>query len=72
MDAEGRAVQPDVIVHVPGPEGPNVAAIEIKGWWSADDGSRDAIKLAGYRSKQRYAFAYFVRLEQEKASVTSL
>ncbi|MND02034.1 hypothetical protein D3C83_212770 [compost metagenome] len=56
---------PDIIIHVPGPKGPNIAAIEVKGWWNDAGHDRDRAKLRGYVAKQRYAVAYFVQLESD-------
>lgn len=64
-NAEGAHVVPDIIIHAPGIEGPNIAVIEIKGWWNATGHEQDKMKLQGYRAKQGYSFGYFVLLDKD-------
>ncbi len=71
-DAEGKQVIPDIIVHVPGKAGPNVAALEIKGWWNPATPERDLTKLKGYMQNQLYSSAYFIRLEKRAATITAV
>ena len=66
---DGSAVVPDIIVHVPGKRGPNIAVVEVKGWWNRDD-TKDREKLLGYLANQGYAFAYFMRIGKEHETIT--
>lgn len=60
---------PDLIVHVPGESGPNIAAIEVKGHWNQEDRAKDVAKLLGYLKKQGYWRAYAVELMPERAKI---
>ncbi len=67
---EGKVVIPDIIVHVPGLEGPNIAVVEVKGWWNRDDRKTDMQKLHSYTRKQKYFFAYSIELGETCPTVT--
>ena len=68
----GTPVVPDLIVHVPGECGPNVVAIEVKGYWNLSGQQADKRKLADYQAKQGYRFVYFVVLDRNVATIESL
>jgi hypothetical protein len=56
-DKAGAEVDPDIIVHVRGPEGPNLLAIEIKpDGASAERVERDRRKLLAYLVFHNYRF----------------
>lgn len=69
---EGNNVVPDIIVHRPGPDGPNLAVIEIKGWWNKTDRQADELKLQGYLQKQHYQYAYFVELDRNTPEIRQI
>ena len=60
-----------MIVHVPGKLGPNIAVVEVKGhWWiDAEEEKKDKQKLMDYISKQKYPFAYFVKIGKNDPEV---
>ena len=49
LNLECAHTVPDIIVHVPGADGPNIAVVEVKGYWNSDDGAQDKKKLQGYQ-----------------------
>ena len=53
-DSEGRLLLPDIIVHKQGPNGPNVAAIQVKGYWNREDRKRDENSLRRIQARHGY------------------
>jgi hypothetical protein len=68
---KGEHTIPDIIVHVPGRKGPNIAVMEVKTWWNSGI-QKDTKKLFGYLSSQNYAFAYLVILKKTTAEVRQI
>jgi len=71
-NSEGKEVQPDIIIHQRGPEGPNICAIEAKGHWNDEGRAIDKGKLADYKSAQGYTTAYFIEYGSKKASLQAI
>jgi hypothetical protein len=68
-DIEGNCIYPDIIVHQYGPEGENLVAIEVKGYWNTEPRSHDEKKLRGLHSKQGYKFIYRIELGKDMAEL---
>ncbi len=66
MDKIGKMI-PDIIVHTRGvKKGPNLLAIEVKGFWNLSDREVDVQKLRRLRDKYGYQFLYRIELEKDK------
>lgn len=66
-DINDDVVIPDIIIHRPGPDGPNLVAIEVKGWWNNEPRKEDEDKLRRIQAKYYYQFLY--RIELGKTSL---
>jgi hypothetical protein len=64
-DLEGKTIIPDIIIHKSGPKGPNITAIEVKGYWNKQDRKEDEGSLRRLAAKHKYKYLY--RLELGKA-----
>lgn len=53
-DIEGELAYPDIIIHRHGFEGPNLVAMEIKGYWNKTNRNDDVQKLLKLQSKHGY------------------
>src|SRR5882724_6091394 len=62
-DLKGRMLMPDIVIHKHGPEGPNVLAIQVKGYWNPEDRRIDVGKLRRLRTKHGYRFLYRLELK---------
>ena len=71
-NSRGRIVRPDVIIHWPDKNGPNVAIIEAKGHWNKTRRERDREKLEDYREKQGYMRAYQVEYGKVRGTFQAL
>ena len=65
-DLTGRLLLPDIIIHKHGPDGPNVAAIQVKGHWNREDRNKDEESLKRIQAKHGYAFLFRLELEHER------
>lgn len=63
-DVEGNLLLPDIIIHKPGPDGPNLVAIEVKGYWNKEDRHEDEISLRKLQAKHGYQYLYHLELEK--------
>ena len=61
-DLEGTLIIPDIIIHKHGPDGPNLVAIEIKGYWNPENRAIDTDKLRAIRLKHQYEFLFRIEL----------
>lgn len=68
-DALGNPIIPDIVVHKYGPNGRNLVAIEVKGYWNNESRKKDDEKLRGLNSKQGYEFIYRIELGKDEAQV---
>lgn len=64
-DLEGNPILPDIIIHNIGPKGPNIAAIEVKGYWNKEDRKEDERSLQRLEAKHRYLYLYRVELDKD-------
>ena len=63
---DGRLLIPDLIVHTrESVEGPNIAAIQIKGFWNKDDRQKDERDLHDLWRAFKYQYLYRLELGPE-------
>jgi hypothetical protein len=66
-------MRPDIIVHSRGSiEGPNLMALEVKGFWNKDAREEDADKLRRIRAKYNYKFLYRLELRADSYSLVEV
>ncbi len=63
-DVNGKMI-PDIVIHKRGLEGPNLVAIEIKGYWNKTPRKKDKDKLLRMRKKYGYKYLYRIELNEE-------
>lgn len=68
-DIYGKSLKPDVVIHKYGPDGSNLAAIEVKGYWNREPREEDEEKLRRLEAKHHYVFLYRLELGREKFSL---
>ena len=68
-DLEGNPFIPDLIVHEYGPQGRNLLAVEVKGYWNRESREIDKDKLRKLRLKHHYEFTYRIELGRDTANV---
>lgn len=60
---DGKRIIPDILIHTRGSiEGPNLAAIQVKGFWNSEDRTKDETDLKKLRAKFGYKFLYRLEL----------
>ena len=65
-DLDGNLLRPDIIIHFRHRiHGPNIAAIQIKGYWNNEDRGKDENDLRKLRAKYGYAFTYRLELKTD-------
>lgn len=64
-DLDGNRILPDIIIHKYGPDGPNIAAIEVKGYWNSEDRKEDEHSLQRLEAKHRYLYLFRIELDRE-------
>lgn len=64
-DDEGNRLLPDLIIHKYGPAGPNLVAIEVKGYWNPENRKEDEESLRRIQKKHGYIFLYRLELNRE-------
>lgn len=62
---DGRPILPDIIIHKFGPDGPNIAAIEVKGWWNKQNRAKDESSLRRLGAKHNYWHLYRLELGRD-------
>ena len=65
-DIDGKVAYPDIIIHRHGPLGPNLAAIEVKGFWNKTDRKDDETKLIKLQQKHNYQFLFRLELNENE------
>jgi len=65
-DLAGKVLVPDIIVHKHGPDGPNLAVIQVKGYWNREPRAIDEAKLRRIQTKHGYKLLYRLELGREK------
>lgn len=69
-DFGGNAIFPDIIIHTRGRrEGPNLVAIEMKGFWNKEPRRLDEEALYQLRRKFNYRYIFRLELGVEKADL---
>jgi hypothetical protein len=68
-DLEDNIIIPDIIVHKNGPDGPNIAAIEIKGYWNYEDRTTDIAKLKAIQLKHHYSYLFRIEILPDRADI---
>lgn len=68
-DLNGNKLKPDIIIHKRGPNGENLVAIEIKGYWNKEPREIDEDKLKRIKEKHHYRFLYRIELERNGFSL---
>jgi hypothetical protein len=72
-DERGRLLFPDIIIHTRGERlGPNLAVIEVKGFWNSEDRDIDEGKLRGMAAEYGYQWLFRLELGAESAEVISV
>jgi hypothetical protein len=71
-DLNGDLIVPDIIIHKWGPKGPNIAVIEVKGYWNAEDRAKDEDKLKRIQAKHSYKFKFLIELGKLNYQITSI
>ncbi len=71
-DQHGNLLFPDIIVHKRGPNGPNIAAIEVKGHWNREDRRIDVGALRRIKTKHGYKFLYRIELRSNSHKLIRL
>lgn len=61
-DLAGEKLKPDIVVHERGPDGTNLVAIEVKGWWNPEPRWKDEYKLRRLEAKHHYRLLYRLEL----------
>jgi len=61
-----KPILPDIIIHKFGPNGPNIAAVEVKGWWNKEDREEDESSLRNLGAKHGYRYLYRLELGKNK------
>ena len=65
-DLEGKLIVPDIIIHNRGSkEGPNLAVIQIKGYWNKENRSKDENDLIRMQNKFNYLYLFRLELNEE-------
>jgi len=60
---DGELLLPDIIIHNRGVEqGPNLVAIQVKGFWNKEDRTKDEKDLRKLKAKYKYLFLYRLEL----------
>lgn len=68
-DLDGNLIMPDIIVHKHGPAGPNLFAVQVKGYWNRQDRVIDEDSLRRIRAKHGYRFLYRLELGRDKHEI---
>lgn len=68
-DIDNNPILPDLIIHKYGPNGENLVAIEVKGYWNKESREIDEEKLRKLHLKQGYKFLYRIELGRDKADL---
>lgn len=71
-DSEGNRIIPDIIIHKFGPKGPNIAAIQVKGYWNHEDRKRDEELLKKLQDKHGYQFLFRLELRKDGYDIISV
>ena len=64
-DLSGNIIIPDIAIHKRGPDGPNLAAVEVKGYWNKENRAIDKAKLKAIQLKHHYRFLFRIELLNE-------
>lgn len=67
-DIHRKRLKPDIIVHQRGPQGINLVAIEIKGYWNDESREKDINSLQRLQEKHNYKFLYRLELGKDTTS----
>jgi hypothetical protein len=65
-DLDGNLLIPDIIIHKFGPYGPNLVAIQVKGYWNREDREKDETSLRNIRAKHGYKYLFRLELGPDK------
>ena len=65
-DLKGKLLIPDIVIHKHGPKGPNVVAVQVKGYWNNADRTIDENLLRKLQAKHGYELLYRLELGKEK------
>lgn len=68
-DSDGNRILPDIVIHEYGPEGFNLAAIEVKGYWNREPRQQDEDLLKRLQMKHNYKFLYRLELGRDCAEL---
>lgn len=66
-DADNNLTNPDIIIHQHGPEGENLVAVEVKGYWNHASRADDEQKLKSLQAKHKYKYLYRIELAASEA-----
>jgi hypothetical protein len=64
-DLNEKRLFPDGIIHKRGPNGPNLAVIQVKGFWNLEKREKDENSLHRIRAKHGYLFLYRLELDSD-------
>lgn len=65
-DLDGNLLIPDIIIHKFGPHGPNLVAVQVKGYWNREDRGKDAASLKKIQAKHGYIYLFRLELGRDK------
>lgn len=69
-EANGRLIVPDIIIHTRGKiRGPNMVAIQVKGYWNKEDRGKDEKDLIELRKKYGYYALYRLELNSDSFEI---
>lgn len=68
-DSDGNRIIPDIVVHKHGPEGQNLVAIEVKGYWNHEPRQQDEDLLRRLQVKHNYKYLYRLELGKDCAEL---
>lgn len=64
-DLHGKLIVPDIVVHEWGPNGRNLVAAQVKGYWNKEDRAEDEDKLRRLAAKHHYSYLYRIELGKD-------
>jgi hypothetical protein len=72
-DSESNLLRPDITIHTrQSIEGPNLAAIQMKGFWNKEDRGKDENDLRKLKAKYNYSFLYRLELGKDHYELVSV
>jgi hypothetical protein len=71
-DDEGNRLFPDIIIHKHGPDGPNLAVVQVKGHWNRETRKKDEDDLKAMQKKHGYQFLYRLELGRDSYQLISV